>query len=248
MKDENLSFKTNANLKSKRHFLWSRNVAEIRFTSYLWSEGDVWCCERLYKHSQLKIFKSCFSVLSQRDLAARNVLLTHDFKAKIADFGLSDRIYSDLSRQGGNNAQVPYKWSPYETLETCISIKEKSDVWSFGVVLFEIFSFGQVLPYADLYTPEAVLAFLNSGKIKSGVDQSGNAVEGFFTHARSSALLIQNSSSICDLILAVRQDPCVLLSTASPNTTAATDSIKINRPGYNIGMHWTNFRQPTVHV
>ena len=41
MKDKNLSYKTNANLKSKRLFLCSRNVAEKSFTSYLWSEVDV---------------------------------------------------------------------------------------------------------------------------------------------------------------------------------------------------------------
>ena len=44
MKDNNLSYKTNAKLKT---FLFSRNVAEKSFASYLWSEVDVKFCERL---------------------------------------------------------------------------------------------------------------------------------------------------------------------------------------------------------
>ena len=48
MKDKNLSYMTNANLKPKKHFLCSRSVAKESFTSYLWSEVDVWYCERLY--------------------------------------------------------------------------------------------------------------------------------------------------------------------------------------------------------
>ena len=47
MNDKNLSYKNNANLKSKRHLLCSKNVAK-RFTSYLWSKVDVWYCEPLY--------------------------------------------------------------------------------------------------------------------------------------------------------------------------------------------------------
>ena len=52
------------------------------------------------------------------DLAARNVLLTYDRKAKVADFGLSTRIYLHTSEQKGSKQNVvPVKWSAYEVLK-----------------------------------------------------------------------------------------------------------------------------------
>ena len=37
-------------------------------------------------------------------------------------------------------------------------------------------------------------------------------------------------------------------TSVNPNKKVSTDSAKIDRPGYNICMYWTNFRQPTAHV
>ena len=52
-------------------------------------------------------------------MAARNVLLTHDLNAKVADFGLSSRIYVTLEEElvkGSNQDTVPYRWAAYETI------------------------------------------------------------------------------------------------------------------------------------
>ena len=83
-------------------------------------------------------------------MAARNVLLTHDMKAKIADFGLSTRIYVHTSeRKGQKENMVPFRWAAIEVIQGKTAIKEYSDVWSYGVFMWEIFYHGAAVPYGD---------------------------------------------------------------------------------------------------
>ena len=94
------------------------------------------------------------------DLAARDVMLDTNpihsgcYVAKIADFGLSKRFYSDLEYEKQSRVFVPWKWMAYEFL-TCDYFTLASDVWSFGIVLWEIFSFGKT-PYGHQEFNEVV--------------------------------------------------------------------------------------------
>mmetsp|Transcript_13854 Transcript_13854/g.19241 ORF Transcript_13854/g.19241 Transcript_13854/m.19241 type:complete len:752 (-) Transcript_13854:300-2555(-) len=86
-----------------------------------------------------------------RDLALRNLLVAFEsasYTVKVSDFGLSRKIqeegyYMKLDTQG-----IPIRWTAPEVFEKGL-YTTKSDVWSFGITLWELFSFGQI-PYADM--------------------------------------------------------------------------------------------------
>ncbi|XP_039984730.1 tyrosine-protein kinase ZAP-70 isoform X2 [Xiphias gladius] len=96
-----------------------------------------------------------------RDLAARNVLLVNQQFAKISDFGLSKALGEDDNYYKARTAgKWPLKWYAPE----CIifhKFSSKSDVWSFGITMWEAFSYGGK-PYKKMKGPE-VIRFIESG-------------------------------------------------------------------------------------
>lgn len=83
-----------------------------------------------------------------RDLAARNVLVMSDETLKIADFGLARDMYAQDYYRKTTHGRLPVKWMAPETL-SINKYTTASDVWSFGITLWEIFTLGET-PYATI--------------------------------------------------------------------------------------------------
>ncbi|XP_027210906.2 vascular endothelial growth factor receptor 1 isoform X2 [Penaeus vannamei] len=102
-----------------------------------------------------------FKKVLHGDLAARNILLTEDNVIKISDFGLAKDIYRKENYHKKSKGPMPVKWVALECLRDGI-FSTQSDVWSFGVVLWEIFSLGRN-PYSGVDFDEKFIAKLEGG-------------------------------------------------------------------------------------
>ncbi|XP_077979883.1 hepatocyte growth factor receptor-like isoform X1 [Glandiceps talaboti] len=97
-----------------------------------------------------------------RDLAARNCMLADDLTVKVADFGLSRDIYErDYYSAKDRHTKLPVRWMALESLERNI-YNNKTDVWSFGVVLWELMTRG-VTPYPSVDNWD-ISKYLRKGK------------------------------------------------------------------------------------
>ncbi|KAI1700702.1 protein tyrosine kinase domain-containing protein [Ditylenchus destructor] len=109
-----------------------------------------------------------------RDLAARNCLVSGEsdmkfcsaafrppFVVKISDFGMSRRLYSDTEyyRMHDKHTALPVRWLPPECLSSG-KFTHQSDMWSFGVTLFEVFTYGDV-PFGNLSNNEVLTAVVS---------------------------------------------------------------------------------------
>ncbi|XP_030633679.1 tyrosine-protein kinase receptor UFO [Chanos chanos] len=95
-----------------------------------------------------------------RDLAARNCMLNENMNVCVADFGLSKKIYNGDYYRQGRISKMPVKWIAIESLADRV-YTTKSDVWSFGVTMWEIATRGQT-PYPGVENSE-IYDYLRQG-------------------------------------------------------------------------------------
>ncbi|XP_022779855.1 fibroblast growth factor receptor 3-like [Stylophora pistillata] len=95
------------------------------------------------------------------DLAARNVFINPNMVAKVGDFGLARNISDDGLYIKTSCGKVPWRWSSLESLRDRVYTSQ-SDVWSFGILLWEIATYGKV-PYPDVESPFSLVSRLSTG-------------------------------------------------------------------------------------
>ena len=83
-----------------------------------------------------------------RDLATRNCLVGPDYLVKISDFGMSRSLYDSHYYRIHGRCFLPVRWMAYECFYGKFS--QKSDVWAFGVTMWEIFTLAKEQPYNDM--------------------------------------------------------------------------------------------------
>ena len=135
--------------KTNEHFskdvLMSGTLDQLNISRQI-SAGMVYLSQKNYVH---------------RDLATRNCLVCDNLTVKISDFGLARSIHRLDYYKGSDNDAIPIRWMPLEAI-LYNKFSVESDVWSFGVILWEIFSYA-LQPYYGM-THEEVVEFLKEGK------------------------------------------------------------------------------------
>ena len=108
------------------------------------------------------------------DLAARNILLGESPLndgypvAKVADFGLSKKLCGDVKYEKENRTMIPWKWMALELLKHDY-LTLRSDVWSYGVLLWEMFSFGRI-PYGHVDYDQVITNLENGFRLECPTD------------------------------------------------------------------------------
>ena len=96
-----------------------------------------------------------------RDLAARNCMVADDLTVKIGDFGLTRIVTKKEYYRGDSGEYLPVRWMAPESLRNRV-FTSKCDVWSFGVVLWEMATLGSE-PYQKLTNDQVVQYVIDGG-------------------------------------------------------------------------------------
>ncbi|XP_066527603.1 tyrosine-protein kinase Tec isoform X2 [Hoplias malabaricus] len=97
-----------------------------------------------------------------RDLAARNCLVNDSHVVKVSDFGMA-RYVMDDQYTSSSGAKFPVKWSPPEVFNFC-KYSSKSDIWSFGVLMWEVFTEGK-MPFEKNLNHEVVTMVMQGHRL-----------------------------------------------------------------------------------
>ncbi|XP_022787743.1 uncharacterized protein LOC111327749 isoform X2 [Stylophora pistillata] len=133
-----------------------------------------------------------------RDLAARNVLLGERNVAMVSDFGMSRDVYESGEYETLCTDMLPVRWMALESLEDLV-YNTKTDVWSFGVLLWEIESGGK-MPYTGLIA-RGIIEFLRNRKILSKPEGCPNEMQVAIDHHHQSFSCLVAHRAFTELLI-----------------------------------------------
>jgi serine/threonine protein kinase len=108
-------------------------------------------------------------------LSARNVLVASKDNVKVSDIGMLSVVQQ--GNKDTRNVMAPIRWLAPECIRNNITPSLKSDVWSFGVTMWEILTYGQY-PYSELNSPGEVIYQIMT--MQTRLPQTGNCTDELF--------------------------------------------------------------------
>uniref|UniRef100_A0A4W3I691 non-specific protein-tyrosine kinase n=1 Tax=Callorhinchus milii TaxID=7868 RepID=A0A4W3I691_CALMI len=134
-----------------------------------------------------------------RDLAARNCLVSESHVVKVSDFGMTRYVLDD-QYTSSSGTKFPVKWSPPEVLHYS-KFSSKSDVWSFGVLMWEVYIEGK-MPFETKSNAE-VVQLITSGFRLYRPKRASNAVYEIMTQCWHEKP--EGRPTFCELLLMINQ-------------------------------------------
>ncbi|CAF1122630.1 unnamed protein product [Adineta steineri] len=165
--DENVIYLEGVVTKHQPIMIITEYMENGSLDTYLRTNEGNKCLDTLQLTRMLRGIASGMKYLSEmkyvhRDLAARNILVNKDLICKVADFGLSREIdeAESYTTKGG---KIPIRWTAMEAIDYR-KFTSASDVWSFGVLCWEVVSFGE-RPYWNWSNQDVIKAVKKSFRL-----------------------------------------------------------------------------------
>ncbi|XP_012937195.1 uncharacterized protein LOC101848348 [Aplysia californica] len=169
-----------------------------------------------------------------RDLACRNCLVHANKTVKIGDFGMTRHVSSTDYYRFSRRGMLPVRWTAPEALKDGI-YSAKSDIWSFGVLVFEIVTFGS-FPYQGLSNKE-VLDYVSSGNQLILPDKCPADLKSFIHWCMSTDPGYR--PDLDDIVSYLKFSPSFLTPCLDAPTTSVvhedTDSLEMPLPDKSLG-------------
>lgn len=199
------------------HFLWDAREPSKRESDPVYNVTELSLSTMVKDVAQGMGYLQQIRVI-HGDIAARNIVVGENGTCKLSDFGLSSDVYRyGHIKQGMREIAVPLKWtSPERMMNGRYPITTKSDVWSYGNLLYEVFTLG-CAPY-PLVQASDLLEFLKSGNRMEKPNSCSDKMYELMTKCwrwRASSRpsfteILSNLENIVNTLKSQKQAPAVL--------------------------------------